>query len=329
MRPRGTAAVPDLDLARAVAVDAAEAAGALLRGGARRDVEVRVKDSTGDVVTELDLASEQLIIARIREAFPSHRIIAEESGVLDAYGPAAPGDGAAGGSGGRDAGAGRDGGAGHGGNTGDGADGDFTWLVDPLDGTNNVAIRLPAYVVGIALCAEGLPVLGVVHDPVAGQTWSALRSRGAFGPAGRVPLPECRPAPCGPVLAWTQGHAVARDDATARALRLVLESTARRVLQLWAPLLSWIMLARGDIDGIVGYSAEMVDLPAGALIAAEAGIEIRGLEGQPFDEHIGASAADRSFVAGHPQNIGRLVGLVSAATRLTPQVATLDAPVAW
>ncbi len=47
-------------------------------------------------------------------------------------------------------------------------------LVDPLDGTNNGAIRLPAYVVGIALCAADLPVLGVVHDPVAGQTWSAI-----------------------------------------------------------------------------------------------------------------------------------------------------------
>jgi myo-inositol-1(or 4)-monophosphatase len=264
---------------------------------------MRVKDSTGDIVTDLDLAAEKVIIDRIRAVFPSHRIIAEESGLLEA---AVPGTSPA-----------------------RGAAGDRTWLVDPLDGTNNLAIALPAYVVGIAMCAGDLPVLGVVHDPVARQTWSAVRDRGAFGPCGRLPCPPSRPAPSGPVLAWTQGHGVSREDPTARALKLVLECTARRVLQLWAPLLSWVMLARGDIDGIVGYRAEAVDLPAGALIAAEAGLAVCGLDGQPFDERIGRPAADRSFVAGHPEAIGRLTGLVATAGRIAPRLAKLNAVARW
>jgi myo-inositol-1(or 4)-monophosphatase len=131
------------------------------------------------------------------------------------------------------------------------------------------------------------------------------------------------------VLAWTQGHGVDRGDATARALRLVLESTARRVLQLWAPLLSWVMLARGDIDGIIGYRAEAVDLPAGALIAMEAGIAMCGFDGQPFNEAIGLGVQDRSFVAGHPGNIGRLTRLVDTATGIAPQVADLTASADW
>lgn len=299
MRPReATAAMPDLELAHRVAVDAAEGAGALLRTPAYGHLEMRVKDATGDVVTDLDLAAEQLITGRIHAAFPGHQIIAEESGLIDAV-------------------------------TATGPDGACTWLVDPVDGTNNMAIRLPAYVVGIALCVGNLPVLGVVHDPVAGQTWSALRRGGAYGPGGRLARPARRPAPHGPLLAWTQGHGVAREDAAARALRLVLESTARRVLQLWAPLLSWVMLARGDIDGIVGYQAEAVDLPAGALIAMEAGIAVCGLDGEPVDERFGLQAADRSFIAGHPGNIGRLTELVAAATRIAPQVANLTAPAAW
>jgi myo-inositol-1(or 4)-monophosphatase len=298
MRPRDAmAALPDLDLdlARRVAVDTAESAGALLRGPWRRDIGTRVKDSTGDIVTDLDLAAEQMITDRIRAAFPGHRIIAEESGVLDC----------------------------------DGDEASCTWLVDPLDGTNNVAIGLPAYVVGIALCAGRLPVLGVVHDPVARQTWSAVRGGGAYGPGGRVPRAACRPAPYGPVLAWTQGYGVPRDDAAMQALKLVLESTARRVLQLWAPLLSWVMLARGDIDGIVGYRAEAVDLPAGALIAMEAGMVVCGLDCQPFDERIGLQAEDRSFVAGHPRNIGRLTALVAAAGHIAPRVAALQAAARW
>jgi myo-inositol-1(or 4)-monophosphatase len=299
---------PDLELARRVAVEAAEAAGALIRASelrdtGMRDTGMRVKDSTGDIVTDLDLAAEEVIISRIRAAFPAHRIIAEESGLLDAVAP------------------------GIGGTAGE-AD-CCMWLVDPLDGTNNLAIRLPAYVVGIALCDRGLPVVGVVHDPVARQTWSATRCRGAYGPGGRLRHPGYRPASYGPVLAWTQGHDVARDDPAARALKLVLESTARRVLQLWAPLLSWVMLARGDIDGIVGYRAEAVDLPAGALIATEAGVAMCGLDGQPFDERIGRPARDRSFIAGHPANIGRLTALVAAAGRLAPQVAGLAAAADW
>jgi len=298
MPPGHPAAVPpDLALARRVAVDAAEAAGALLRTDAHQHIGMWVKDTTGDVVSDLDLAAERLIVGRIRAAFPGHRIIAEESGLLDAV-------------------------------TGGGDGGGCTWLVDPLDGTNNLAIGLPAYVVGIALCAGTLPVLGVVHDPVAGQTWSAVRDGGSHGPGGRLARPACRPTPYGPVLAWTQGHGVDRADATARALRLVLESTARRVLQLWAPLLSWVMLARGDIDGIVGYRAEAVDLPAGALIAAEAGIAVCGFDGQPFNPGIGP-AEDRCFVAGHPGNIERLIGLVATATRIAPQVAGLTATADW
>jgi myo-inositol-1(or 4)-monophosphatase len=288
---------PDLNAARQVAVDAAEAAGELLRFPARRDIKIRVKDMTGDVVSDLDLAAERLIIDRIRAAFPGHRIIAEESGLLESV--SAPGTDTC------------------------------TWLVDPLDGTNNMAISLPAYVVGIAFCVGNLPMLGVVHDPVAGQTWSAFRRGGARGPCGALAPPACRPAPHGPVLAWTQGHGVARQDAAAQALRLVLESTARRVLQLWAPLLSWVMLARGDIDGIVGYRAEAVDLPAGALIAMEAGIEIRRFDGRPFDDRIGLAAQDRSFVAGHPGNIGRLTRLVTMAGRIAPQVASLAAAADW
>ncbi|MGV9375219.1 inositol monophosphatase family protein [Nonomuraea sp. NPDC003707] len=269
----------DLDHARTVAVEAAEAAGALLREGMSGVVGVRAKGEAGDVVTDLDLASEKLLLERILTAYPSHTVIAEESGLVGAAG------------------------------------GEWTWLVDPLDGTNNVAIGLPAYVVGVALCRGGRPVLGVVHDPVSDQTWSAVRGRGALSaPAGSSSgvrlAPPYAPSPHGPLLAWTQGYGVTRDDATARALRTALELNARRVLQLWAPLLAWAMLARGDIDGIVGYRAEAVDLPAGALLAREAGIEIRALDGGPFEECIDGTADDRSFVAAHPRAVPGLLALL-------------------
>ncbi|HWE90955.1 MAG TPA: inositol monophosphatase family protein [Pseudonocardiaceae bacterium] len=276
----------DIEAARSLAVRAAESAGALIRadlaigtdGGAGNGVDIRAKGDAGDLVTNLDIAAERRIVKRIRGGFPDHRILTEEAGLLDA------------------------------------ADDDWLWLVDPLDGTNNVAIGLHAYVVGIALCHHGVPVVGVVHDPIAGHTWSAVRGRGALGPTG--PFTRTRRRPAGdPVIAWVQGYGVARRDETARSIRLGLESGARRVLQLWAPLLCWVMLARGDIDGFVGYRAGIVDLPAGALIAREAGITIYDFDGSPFDDGVGRPEDDQhlDFVAGPPDTVSDLLVMVKAA----------------
>lgn len=274
----------DLGYARQVAVDLAQEAGNLLRARFPGSVNATPKGDSGDVVTDLDLAAEDLVVDRLRRAFPSHRIVAEESGSHD-------------------------------------GDDTWTWLVDPLDGTNNVAVGLPLYLVGLALCHEGRPVVGVVHDPVTRQTWSAIRGAGALGPGGSL-RPGSRATPYGPVLAWTQGYEIPRSDGAAMALKLVLERNAYRLLQLWAPLLCWVMLARGDIDGFVGYHAEAVDLPAGSLVAAEAGLAIRTLEAAPFDDRVTA-AARRSFVAAHPDRIDELLELVRLAETVRPAVSAL------
>ncbi|MFI9271452.1 inositol monophosphatase family protein [Kitasatospora sp. NPDC052896] len=260
-----------------IAVDAAEEAGALLRSRCRQEYAVRPKGDRGDVVTDLDLLAERLVLGRLREHFPLDRILAEEAGLLEGERPSR------------------------------------TWLVDPLDGSNNVVIGLPAYVVGIALCVDRRPVLGVVHDPVTLRTWRALSGCGAYGPHGRLSAPV-RPLPSsGPVLAWTQGHAVPRDDPAAGALKSALESGARRLLQLWAPLLTWSMLARGDIDGFVGYRPEEIDLPAGSLLAAEAGLDVRALDGGGFSHRIGLPDTERGFVAGRPEVVPYLLDLVAQA----------------
>ncbi|MFF4589954.1 inositol monophosphatase family protein [Streptomyces sp. NPDC001388] len=260
------------------AVAAAEAAGALLRSRFPDGFAARPKGGRGDVVTDLDLLAERLIVDRIRADFPHDRILAEETG------DAAAGDGGA-----------------------------RTWLVDPLDGSNNVVIGLPVYVVGIALCVDAVPVVGVVHEPVTGRTWSARRGAGTHGPAGLL-APGPRPSsPSGPLLAWTQGHAVRRDDPAARALRHTLELRSRRLLQLWAPLAAWAMLARGDIDGFVGYRAEAIDLPAGALLAREAGVALRHLDGSEFTAAFTGPDTNRTFVAGRPEILPTLLNLTSAS----------------
>ncbi|GHI04530.1 inositol monophosphatase [Streptomyces cellostaticus] len=276
------------------AVAAAVEAGDLLRSRYPDGFAARPKGELGDVVTDLDVQAEQLVVGRIRSCFPRDRILAEESGELD----------------------------------GEGDGGRRTWLVDPLDGSNNVVIGLPVYVVGIALCVDDAPVVGVVHDPTTGRTWSARRGGGAHGPDGRLATPaHGRPLPpAGPLLAWTQGHAVRRDDPAACTLRHTLELRSRRLLQLWAPLVAWAMLARGDIDGFVGYRAEAIDLPAGALLAREAGMAVRHLDGAEFGGGFRGPDTGRSFVAGRPDVLPYLLDLVAASGSAPAQSPTSPPP---
>ncbi|MGW7457685.1 inositol monophosphatase family protein [Streptomyces sp. NPDC054797] len=268
---------PDFERELHVAVAAAREAGGLLRRRFGSAQCLRTKGDSGDVLTDLDLAAEKLVLGRIQRHFPLDRILSEEAGLLDAAG-------------------------------------ERTWLVDPLDGSNNVAIGLPAYVVGIGLCLGGTPVMGVVHEPVTGETWHAVTGRGAHGSAGPLPGPDPGLPPAGPVVAWTQGYAVRRGDPTAAALRGALEPHCRRVLQLWAPLLGWSLLARGTIDAFVGYRAEGVDLPTGALLAAEAGVELRTLSGAQFRPGFAGDDSGRSFVAARGETLALLLREVGAAS---------------
>jgi myo-inositol-1(or 4)-monophosphatase len=213
-----------------------------------------------------------------------------------------------------------------------GADTPWLWLVDPLDGTNNLAIGLPAYVVGVALCRDGEPVASVVHEPESGRTWRARLGSGLIGPGGQPVPPRSRSrAPAAgavggpkPVVAWTQGYRVPRADPGVGALKAVLEREARRTLPLWAPLLGWTMLARGDIDAIVGYRPELIDLPGGMLLAREAGMETRTLAGRPFaarlDQYAGPDA-DLGFVCADPQLMPQLLDWARRARELEPEWA--------
>jgi myo-inositol-1(or 4)-monophosphatase len=129
------------DLAFAIAL--AERAGRLLLERFEKVEQIDYK-SAKDVVTEVDHLSEALIIEAIRARHPTDGIIAEESGEhADGAGDAPT------------TGVGR------------------AWVIDPLDGTINYANGIPFFCVAIALVEAGRPVVGVIHDPIRGETFAA------------------------------------------------------------------------------------------------------------------------------------------------------------
>lgn len=129
-----------LDLARSVALEAAE----LVRARRRGDVEVAATKSNAiDVVTDADRASERLIYDRISAARPEDGFLGEE------------GSSSASASG-------------------------VTWVVDPIDGTVNFLYDLPQYAVSVAAAVDGEPVVGVVVDVAKGEVFTATKGGGAF-----------------------------------------------------------------------------------------------------------------------------------------------------
>jgi myo-inositol-1(or 4)-monophosphatase len=279
----------DLSNARAIAIEAAEAAGDLVRDKLFRSLAVREKGLDGDVVTDLDLAAEETIIKIIRARFPAHRIISEEIGKI-------------------------------------GGDGAWTWLIDPVDGTNNVVVGLPVLSIGITLCHNDAAVASVVHDPVSRRTWSAIHKRGAWSTRGDRMDSHPGGGRHKPMLAWIQGYGVSSTDQWARALKLVLAAEARRVLDLWAPLTCWMMLARGDIDGIVGYRIGELDLHGGALIASEAGLTVQTFSGVPFEPRLHGTGEDQCVIAGLPTVIKELSAMLASADRLAGPIASAVGP---
>ncbi|MBB3129404.1 myo-inositol-1(or 4)-monophosphatase [Paenibacillus rhizosphaerae] len=234
-----------IEEAKQLAVAAAKEAGAIAKAHFDKLEKVDQKGDNGDLVTVVDHLAEERILELIHSTFPDHRIRAEESGD-------------------------------------DGRHSDWMWLVDPLDGTNNYAIGLPAFSCSITLMYQGQPVMAVVYEPMIDRLFVSTRYGGTTcngQPVTNVPAPAFNKA----TVAWIQGHVVGSSDDRATKLRNHIDQHTKRMMRLWAPTLQWCMLARGHIDAIILYNSEGEDLYSGVLIAKEAGMLVMDFEGNPFD----------------------------------------------
>lgn len=225
----------------AFAVAAARAAGDLLLDGFGR-VERGEVDYKGwrDLVTQYDLASERLVIDRIRAAWPGHAVLAEEGG-------------------------------GHSGSE------SYRWIIDPLDGTTNFVHRHPFFCVSIGLeDAEGI-LVGVVHAPQLRETFTAVRGGGALfdheavQDRGRRLRVSSEAGIDHALLA--SGFAYRQGEVGNTNLdnwsRLSLETRGLR--RCGSAALDLAYVAAGRYDGYWELALKPWDVAAGALLVREAG----------------------------------------------------------
>jgi myo-inositol-1(or 4)-monophosphatase len=154
------------------------------------------------------------------------------------------------------------------------------WVVDPLDGTTNYLYRFPAWVVSIALEDGEDAAVGVVHDPLRQETFTATRGGGAR--LDGAPIAVSATASLDTALIATGfGYEAQRRAAQAEVLAQVLPRV-RDVRRAGAAALDLCMVACGRVDGYYERGLNRWDWSAGLLVASEAGASVRSLPGEPF-----------------------------------------------
>jgi myo-inositol-1(or 4)-monophosphatase len=201
---------------------------------------VRAKSSRTDLVTEADHASERLIVSRLASERPGDAILAEESGS------------SAGTSG-------------------------LTWVVDPLDGTINFVYGFPVFGVSIACRSASTTLLGVVRDPVRGETFTATQGGGAFrdGVLLRLgPGPSLDEALVGTGFSYMSDRRKAQGHLVAKVLPKV-----RDIRRAGAAAIDLCWVAAGRLDGFYETGLAPWDLAAGSLLVTEAGGTVEEVTG--------------------------------------------------
>jgi len=236
---------PNLHPMLNVAVKAARAAGAIINRAALDVEAVRVSQkAVNDFVTEIDHASEDIIIETLLTAYPGHGIWAEETG--------------------RERGA---------------KDSEFVWIIDPLDGTTNFIHGFPVYCISIALAVRGKVEQAVIYDPSRNDLFTATKGRGAYMNDRRIRV--SKRSDLSQCLIST-GFPFRKDDDFSKYLAMMSEVMQRTagIRRPGAAALDLAYVAAGFADGFFETGLSPWDVAAGSLLVTEAGGLVGNLTGE-------------------------------------------------
>jgi myo-inositol-1(or 4)-monophosphatase len=228
------------------AIGLAREAGHLLRDRLGSRIDITHKGSI-DIVTDVDLASEQLIRDRIATHYPNHEVLAEEGGLAESRS-------------------------------------DYRWVVDPLDGTTNYAHGFPVFCVSIALEHRGETIVGVVYDPMREELFAAERGGGAA--LNNRPIRVSATGDILQSLLSTGfPYDIKTSNLTNLDHWANFAMHAQALRRIGSAALDLCYVACGRFDGFWELSLNPWDMAAGALIVVEAGGRITDFQGSQFSNY--------------------------------------------
>jgi myo-inositol-1(or 4)-monophosphatase len=227
-----------------IAVKAARRAGQIINRASLDVGQLRVSTKQqNDFVTEVDRAAEAAIIDILRDAYPGHAILAEESG--------ASGDEQA----------------------------EYRWIIDPLDGTTNFIHGFPQYAVSIGLAHKGVLNQAVVYDPGRNELFTASKGGGAFLNDKRIRVSKQTKLDAALIGTGFPYRMFEHVDAYMAIFRELTQKTAG-LRRPGAASLDLAYVAAGRLDGFWEFGLSPWDMAAGALLISEAGGLVGDLAGE-------------------------------------------------
>lgn len=236
-----------LQRATEVAIQAAQAGASVIESYYSQGTQARAKvaGESHNLVTDADLEAEKAVVAAIRQVFPLHEIIGEE------------------------------------GSSGD-PEAQHVWVVDPLDGTNNFAHRIPQFSVSVAYYQAGKAEAGVVVNPVYGDWYWSERGKGAYHNGRRLQVSqedELRGSMVGVGFYYDRG---AMMEATLAAIDSFFKQQIHGIRRFGSAALDLCYVADGMFGVFFEYRLSPWDFAAGRLIVEEAGGLITDCQGEPL-----------------------------------------------
>ncbi|XP_051128701.1 inositol-phosphate phosphatase isoform X2 [Andrographis paniculata] len=247
----------------AAAVEAARKAGEIIRAGFYGKKGVEHKGLV-DLVTETDKGCEELIFTFLKQKFPDHKFIGEET--TAALGP-------------------------------EELTNEPTWIVDPLDGTTNFVHSFPFVCVSIGLTIQKVPTVGVVYNPIMDELFTAIRGKGSFLNGNPIKA-SSQTELVKSLLATevgTKRDKPTMDDVTNRIKSLLFKVRSVRMGGSCALNLCGIACGRLDLTYEIGFGGAW-DVAAGAVIVTEAGGLVFDPSGKDFDLTSQRVAASNAFL---------------------------------
>ncbi len=205
-----------------------------------QDVDEKAKN---DLVSVADRASEAAILAAIRDRFPDHAILAEESGEIEGEDPRA------------------------------------VWIVDPIDGTTNFVSGMAHFSVSVALALDGELAFGVILDPAKGDCFRAARGRGASwngAPCHVTGRPSLSGAVVGTGFPFKSHELLDEYLAIFKDVFMEVKSIRRP----GSAALDLAYVAAGIFDGFFEFGLSAWDVAAGTLLVREAGGVVTDMAGE-------------------------------------------------
>ncbi len=233
---------PSHDVLLQVAVEASQAAGALLLRYTETGFQVEYKNPI-NLVTDADRAAEQCVIDHLKTRFPDHHFLAEERG--------------------------RD----------DEGSSPYQWIIDPLDGTTNFAHGYPTYCVSIGLEYEGRCIIGVVFDPSRNELFTAIEHHGAHVNGRPIHVSDTQALDSSLlVTGFAYDIRETKRNNLDHFAKFALKAQGLR--RTGSAALDLCYVAAGRFDGFWEVRLNPWDMAAGSVIAREAGGRLTDFSGK-------------------------------------------------